>query len=144
MAHMRLAALLALLLSPGLAGAQVFKCTGKDGRVTYSQTKPRDEACAETAPRAAPPVGTNVDALMKFSKEIDKSRGAENEARERAEQEQAVREARCKQARARLALIDQSTHVFTMDEKGERHYGTAAQRDQVEDAARQSVARECG
>lgn len=139
------AALLAVaLLVPGVAPAQVYKCTGKDGRVHYSQTKPRDADCEETRVAAPPPSGANVDEMVKHSRTIDQARQKEAGQRQQAEQQQAQKQALCNAARSRLALLGQSHRVFIMDEKGERHYQDDTQRRQLEDSAQQAVARECG
>lgn len=50
-----------LLVMPCTATAQIYKCTGKDGRVQFSQTKPREANCEESAAKAPPPNGSNVD-----------------------------------------------------------------------------------
>lgn len=140
----QIAVLAVILLLPGAAAAQVYKCTGKDGRVQYSQARPRGAECQENAVRAPPAIGSDVDGLMKYGEEIDKSRAAEAKDREQAQQEQAQRQAACAQARARAAALDQASRVFSVDEKGERHYRSAAERDAMEASARQMVAEFCG
>ena len=69
-----IALLLPLLLAPGLARAEVYKCKDKAGRIQYTQTKPRGAECEGVTVSGPKPIGTDVDSLMKFSKEIDKSR----------------------------------------------------------------------
>src|SRR5687767_3118368 len=124
----RAALIAAALLMPGLAPAQVYKCTGKDGRVHYTQTKPRDADCEETRVAAPPPSGANVDEMVKHSRQIDQARQKEAGQRQQAEQQEAQRQARCNEARTRLAFIGQSHRLFTIDEKGERHYQDDTQR----------------
>jgi Domain of unknown function (DUF4124) len=140
----KLCAAVLLLLAPGLATAQVYKCTGKDGRATYSQTRPRDGDCQESRISAPPPMGADLDSLKAFGEQVDKSREAEAGVRARAEQQQAQKDARCSQWRRRLAALEQASRVFTVDEKGERHYRTDEQNDAMRDEARQGVAAECG
>ena len=139
-------AALLLLLVPGLASAQVYRCKDpKTGRVTYVQTKPKDAQCDGDAPRSAPaPASDGSDPLKKFGEETDQSRAAEAQARERAEKVRAQREALCAQWQKRLAAYEAATRVYTVDEQGERHYRTDAENEAQKAEARQGVARECG
>lgn len=138
------AALLCLLLVPGAALAQVYKCKDKAGRVQYTQTKPRGADCEGMNAVAPKPIGTDVNSLMQFSKEIDESRAAESKDQQKSERQQAAQEARCRSARSREAALEQVGRIFTVDEKGERHYQSDAQNEQTRQAARDAVARECG
>lgn len=137
------AALLAALLLPAMADAQVYKCTDRSGRVAYSQVKPRGAHCEESGVQPAPRIGTDVDNLMKFSGEIDKTREAEGQVRAEAQQQQAQREARCARARGQLASLQTAHRVFYIDDKGQRQYQNDAQRDALIGAAQAAVAREC-
>lgn len=144
---MKLIALAAFLLLPNAALAQVYKCTGKDGRVTWSQTKPRDAACAETAPASTAPTGaggSNMESLMKMSGEIDKQRAAQNKVQREAAEQQAVREARCSRSRSRLAFLQQASRVFVMREDGTRDYQSDEQKAASEAEAQSAVSRDCG
>jgi len=142
---MKLVLALALLAAPGLAFGQVYKCVDKNGRTTYTQTKPKDANCdGVNAPTAPATAEGNADSLKKFGEEIDKSRAEEAKGRQQAEQQQAQKAARCAQARNRLAALEQASKVFTVDEQGERHYQSTEQNDQMRADARQSVAAECG
>ena len=140
----RISAVALLLLLPCLSHAQVYRCVDKNGRVQYSQTKPRDADCAGVNTPAPPPSGANVGSPKPFTDEIDKSRAEEAQVRQQAEQQQAQKEARCGMARQRLVVLEQANKVFTIDEQGERHYQNDAQNDALREAARQSIAAECG
>lgn len=144
---MRRAAAFLLLLLPFAAPAQVYKCTGTDGKVTYSQTKPRDSACAETAPAATAPTGagsgSNMENLMKFSGEIDQQRAAQAKMDQRAAQQDAAKQAACSQSRSRLAMLQQASRLFVMKEDGTREYRSDAQKDAAEAEARAAVAQYC-
>ncbi|MGH8442701.1 MAG: DUF4124 domain-containing protein [Nevskiaceae bacterium] len=139
---MRYLALL-LLLVPGLATAQVYKCVDKEGRVKYVQTKPRDGNCSDSVPTAPAPASDGADPLKGFSEEVGKSRDADAKAREQAAQQQAQRAARCAQWRQRLAALERASKVFTVDEQGERHYRSDAENEQQREQARQGVATDC-
>lgn len=136
---------LLLLLLPGLASAQVYKCKDpRTGRVTYVQTKPKDAQCDGDVPTAPAPASDGSDPLKKFGEEVGKSREAEAQARQRSEQAQAQRAARCEQWRRRLAALEAASRVFTVDEKGERHYRTDAENEAQKEQARAGVAADCG
>lgn len=140
---------LLLLLAPGLAFAQVYKCVDKDGRVTYVQTKPPGANCSggpapAPAPAAPPPAEGGADPLKKFADEVDQSRADEAKARDQAARQQAQRAARCDQWRKRLAALEAASRVFTVDEQGERHYRSEQENEAQREQARQGVAAECG
>lgn len=136
-------ALLAALLLPGMATAQVYKCTDQNGRVAYSQVKPRGAQCEDSGVKPAPTIGSNVDNLMKYSGEIDKRREAEGQVRAEALQQQAQRKMRCGYARRELAALQTANRIFYIDDKGQRRYQDDAQRDRIIGAAQAAVAREC-
>jgi hypothetical protein len=140
----RVCALLVLLLLPGLASAQVYKCKDKNGKVTYTQTKPAGADCSGNVPTAPAPASDGADPLKGFSEEVGKSRAAEGQARDAAAQQQAQREARCAQWRTRLAALEAASRVFTVDEKGERHYRSDQENEAQREQARQGVAADCG
>ncbi len=135
---------LLLLLAPGLASAQVYKCVDKDGRVKYVQTKPKDADCGGVQTPAAPaPASDGADPLKKFSEEVGKSREAEAKVREQTDQAQAQKVALCAQWRQRLAALEAASKVFTVDAQGERHYRSDAENEAQKQEARQGVATEC-
>jgi hypothetical protein len=139
----RIALLVALLLPGTAIAGQVYKCTDKNGRVAYSQVKPRGSTCEDSGVQPAPKIGTNVENLMKYSGEIDQVREAEGQVRAEAQQEQAQRELRCGYARRELAALQTSNRIFFIDDKGQRQYQNDAQRDQMVAAAQAAVASEC-
>ena len=134
-----------LLLAPGLAAAQVYKCKDpKTGRVTYVQTKPKDAECEGDAPRAAPaPASDGTDPLKKFGEDVGKSREAEAGQRKKADDAQARRQSLCAQWRTRLTALEAATRIYTVDEQGERHYRSDAENEAQKQEARQGVAAEC-
>lgn len=140
----RACALLVLLLLPELGSAQVYKCKDKNGKVVYTQTKPAGADCSGNVPTAPAPASDGTDPLKGFSEEVGKSREAEAKARDVAAQQQAQREARCAQWRRRLAALEAASRVFTVDEKGERHYRTEQENEAQREQARQGVAADCG
>ena len=135
-----------LLLSTPLADAQVYKCTGKDGRVTYSQTPPKDGACKENQMRSTDPTGADAGSLKQFNESIDASRKAESEDRKKADREAALaanKQARCSSARSRLAFLEQASRLAVIDESGQRHYQDDAQKQQMKAEAQAAVAANC-
>jgi hypothetical protein len=142
--RLRLFVAAVLLLVPDLATAQVYKCTDKDGRVKYTQTRPKGTECTENAPKAPSPLGTgSAEPYKDIGTQADQRQAADARARETAAQQQAAKDARCAQWRARLAALERASHVFRTDEKGEREYNTAQQNDALREEARNGVAAEC-
>ena len=140
----RVCALLALLLLPGLAAAQIYKCKDKNGKVVYTQTRPAGADCSGTVTAPPAPASDGTDPLKGFSEEVGKSREAEGQARDAAAQQQAQRAARCDQWRRRLAALEAASRVFTVDEKGERRYRSEQENEAQREQARQGVAADCG
>lgn len=141
---MRPILLILLLLAPGLATAQVYKCVGPDGRVKYTQTKPKDAECSGEV-RKPPPTSTEpgADPYKNIGAQADERQAADAKSREAAAQEQAQKAQRCAQWRERLAALERASHVFTTDEQGERQYNSAQQNDGLREEARQGVAQDC-
>jgi hypothetical protein len=135
--------LLLLLLVPGLASAQVYKCKDKDGRVKYTQTKPKDADCSGEVRTPPPASSDGADPYKTIGAQADQRREADAKAGEAAAQEQAQKAQRCAQWRERLAALERASHVFTTDEKGERQYNSAQQNDGLREEARAGVARDC-
>jgi hypothetical protein len=142
---LRLIALVPLLLAPGLATAQVYKCVDKEGRVKYVQTKPKGDECSGNVSSAPPLMGTGdgADPYKDIGAQAQERQAAEGKAREQAAEQQEQKAQRCAQWRARLAALERASHVFKTDEKGERQYNTAQQNDALREEARQGVAQEC-
>ena len=140
---MRAIVLLMLLLAPGLATAQVYKCIGKDGRVKYTQTKPKDADCSGEVRKPPPAASDGADPYKNIGAQADQRREADAKASEAAAQEQAQKAQRCAQWRERLAALERASHVFTTDENGERQYNSAQQNDGLREEARAGVARDC-
>lgn len=133
----------ALALACGPAPAEIYRCVGKDGQVTYSQTRPASGSCGNAKVSAPQSSGANGGDLMKFSKEIDKDHAAQAKDQQKTDQAQAQRERGCRQSRARLATLEQVNRIFTVDEKGERHYSSDAEKDAETSRVRQEVAEYC-
>src|SRR5262245_15664321 len=99
--------LLTLLALPGLAQAQVYRCVDKNGRTTFSQTKPADKDCQGQDSTGPGPSGADGGSLQEYSQQLDKSRGEEAKARQKSDQQQANHDARCSDAKARQHLYNQ-------------------------------------
>lgn len=140
---MRSIIVLVLLLVPGLATAQVYKCVGQDGRVKYTQTKPKDADCSGEVRKPPPAASDGADPYKAIGAQADQRREADARASEAAAQEQAQKAQRCAQWRERLAALERASHVFTTDENGERQYNSAQQNDGLREEARAGVARDC-
>lgn len=140
-----LSLLLLLALPPIASQAQVYKCVGADGRVSYVQT-PSDAARCESARIKAPPPGSSphVESLNKFVQQADKSNAAAKASRAKSEEEAAVRESRCNAARGDLKFLErEGATYFVIDDSGERQAINAEQHQQRVQQARERVAAAC-
>jgi hypothetical protein len=137
---------LVLLLAPALAPAQVYKCTDKDGRITYSQTPPKEGACRENQLRSTDPTGADAGSLKQFNEQIDASRNSDAESKRKADREAALaanKQARCSSARSRVAFLEQASRLAVIDESGQRHFQDDAQKQQMKAEAQAAVAANC-
>jgi hypothetical protein len=137
---------LIMLLPAGPAAAQVYKCTGKDGRVSYSQTPPKEGACKENLLRSTEPTGADSGSLKQFNENIDASRKTEAQDKQKADREAALaanKQVRCSNARSRLAFLEQASRLAVIDESGQRHYKDEAQKQQMKAEAQAAVAANC-
>lgn len=124
----------------GTAEAQVYRWVDKDGKVHYSDKKPKDAAAKEMAIDSQP---SDPDAAEKAMAELKaQNEGLDQRAAERqqseAEKAQAKQqqEARCKAAMSEVQLLTSVHRYFTIDHKGDRVYDTDAQLNARRAAAR--------
>jgi hypothetical protein len=143
--------LIAAMLAAAPAAAQVYRWVDKDGKVHYSdkpppkgtrtermaiETKRTDEANVEAANREL--------ATQSERSRIEQERAAlERRDAQAAAQEKAALQERCAQARQQLATLEQSNRLVTVDEQGNRSYGTDAELEARRTQARQQVAEAC-
>lgn len=136
----------ACLLLPQFALAQVYKCTDKEGRITYSQTPPKEGACKENQLRSTDPTGADSGSLKQFNEQIDASRKSDAESQRKADREAALaanKQARCSSARSRVAFLEQASRLAVIDESGQRHFQDDAQKQQMKAEAQAAVAANC-
>jgi hypothetical protein len=120
---------LALLLAPGVAAAQMYKCVDERGVTTYSD-KPRP-GCKGGAVdiQPSPPLSGSLQTPNEDLKGQEADFKRRQAAREREEkQERAALKQRCAAARSEHARLSTARRVAYVDSKGERVY--------VEDDAR--------
>jgi uncharacterized protein DUF4124 len=128
----------AAALCAASAQAQVFKCLDSNGRVVYSQNPCPPSMKRETMsprgvrPSPAAPADTAADKASKgpvtpaqqeqaFQKRQQDAAKSAKEADQKSAEAQ-MREANCRNARARLANFNIGGRISQIDEKGERYY----------------------
>jgi len=139
--------LAAALVCAVRAEAQVYRWVDKDGKVHYSDQKPKD-AKADEMPIASQP--SDPEALEKTLAELQQQNAGLEEAEAQRRQAAADKKrqaealaARCKTAQAEAQLLRQVNRYFTVDDKGTRVYDTDAQLAQRRAAADARVAELC-
>lgn len=145
------------------AQAQVNKCIGAGGKVTYSQdpcpanTKsatmthdvppaPQTSAPAPSAEKAGAAKSdapkTAAEQEQAFRKRQQEQAKAEKQAAQKASQAEQKQDA-CQEARERLATFEAGGRITRLNAAGERYFLDDSQIDQERETARQLVKREC-
>jgi hypothetical protein len=145
MRHAVLVLLVALCAAP--ADAQVYRWVDKDGKVHYSDKKPKDAAAKELAiqsqasdPAAAEKAMAELKAQNEGLDEADAQRKQDAARQAQAKQQ---REAQCKSAQSEVQLLSSVNRYYTVDHKGDRVYDTDAQLEARRGAARARAAQLC-
>jgi hypothetical protein len=130
------------------AEAQVYRWVDKDGKVHYSDKKPKDAAAKEMAiqsqasdPEAAEKTMAELRAQNEGLDQTDAQRKQAAADKEKADQQRA---AQCKAAQSEAQLLRSVNRYFTVDHKGDRVYDTDAQLAARRSKADARVAQLCG
>ena len=155
--------LIALVVSAA-GHAQVNKCIGANGRVTYTQDPCPANTTSEMIGRAVPAAPTEASAPRSpagkagsakddgpktpaeqeqaFRRRQQEEAKAEKEAAQKAAQAERKQNA-CRDARERLATFEAGGRITRFNAEGERYYLDDAQIEQEKAGARQAVAQLC-
>lgn len=139
--------LLVLILMSAPVSAQVYKCTDDAGKVQYTDTPCGESSTVireSTAPSAAP--ASQGERMQKTQRLLDAMQAERNEkkrldAEARAEKEK--RKRNCGVARDRYRRLTTASHLYDVDEEGNRVVLNDSQRAQSEARAKADVARWC-
>ncbi len=138
---------LGLLLLFGVsARGEIYKCTGANGAVQFTD-HPCDTDSTVIPRKAAPPEAEGPDEhLLKTRRLLDAMR----QEREQAEQEKAQQKAElekrqheCLSARDYLRNVTQASNLYRLDEKGNRVFLSDEERSRATDDAHARVAQWC-
>lgn len=140
-----------VLLSCVLAAAgaaDVYRWVDHQGQVHFGDRPPQVEAATKLDLPSGPaseetPEVDRSQALERLLRYYDEKRADEREAGARARQEQAVREARCKEARRRLSTYEAAARIYTTGEDGQRHFLSGDERDQLIGKLQAAISRWC-
>lgn len=133
---------LLLALAVPVASAQVYKWVDEKGRVHYGEKPPAGSKSSALKPPAAPP-NAPAKAQDLQSQELE-FRGRQIKRREDEATEArdaANREARCNNAKERLAIAERA--VLYRREKGERVFFSDAEQKAAVENMRAAVTRDC-
>ena len=125
-----------LLLTLTSAHSQVYKWVDSKGVTHYSERPPADGKSKSVELREATPRSTGAGAPVPASASL-KDRETEYRKRQTqreqteaaATQEKERRDAACKKARAQLINLQNTSRTYNLNERGERVYLSAAERD---------------
>lgn len=132
----------ALLAVPGLAAAQIYKCTGPGGSVQYSQSR-TSANCSEMSEAPPPHNGGDTSAVNRYLDQIDQEQAARSKQQAEAAKDAQVRQQACTAARGRAAVLGQTERVFSTDGNGDRSYLSDQQVDQQRQQANAAVEQLC-
>lgn len=136
-------------LAAGPAAAQVYRWVDKDGKVHYSDKKPKDAAAKDLNIDSKPTDPNATDAAVELEQLKQRNAVADEEKMQRDETEQqrkrhADQRARtCEDWRARLNVLERVNRVVTVDAQGKEVYLNDAQAEAERATARKKVAENC-
>lgn len=160
----------AMAAAPLTSAAEIYKWKDASGKIHYSDTPPpgktpystlsgkKPEQAEPAAPvaeatpadakapaKAALPAAGKDDPAQKKAEEDKAAREAEIKRlqAEKAAMEKSIREQNCANARKRIAQFEQGGRIYTVDEKGERHYYGDAEIASELERARADVQANC-
>ncbi|MEK1943262.1 MAG: DUF4124 domain-containing protein [Pseudomonas sp.] len=140
---MRTALAFALLLLPGLASAEIYKWVDAQGKVHFDQRPVAGAKQVEVKPQVIESDEATRQRQERADSFYKARRDEQQQAEQRASQQQAQVTERCGKLRKELGKIAPGVPYYSVDSKGERRYYS----DQELDAARrqlsQQIAREC-
>lgn len=140
----------ALVLSSGIAGADVYKFTDPQGNVQYTDkpaTLPAERLNVKSQKTDVVAVQARQEADQKRVQEADRARqqtGAQRADQKAANELSAKDKAeRCAKARARYDSYMNSQRLYQADESGERRYLSDAELDAARNSAKVSMEELC-
>jgi hypothetical protein len=139
--------LLLIALGAASADTQVYRWVDKDGKVHYSDKKPKDADSKELAiqsqasdPEAAEKAMAELRAQNQGLDEADAQRKQAAVEKAQADQQRA---AQCKAAQSEVQLLASVNRYYTIDHKGDRVYDDDAQLEARRAKARARAAQLC-
>jgi hypothetical protein len=135
-----------LLLCGASARGEIYKCTDASGTVQFS-----DRPCTSVSTyigrsTAAPDAQGPDERLQKTRRLLDALQQEREQAKREQEQQKAEAEKRkrqCLNARDDLRNITQASHLYRLDEQGNRVIFSDEERNRATDSARARVAQWC-
>ena len=132
-----------ILIVPGQAVADIYKCAGPGGTVQYSQSR-TSANCTELNQAPAPPAaGDDSGSLKKYLNQVDEEQAARSKQQADAAKQAEAKQHACSIARSHAAMLSQTGRVFTTDENGNRSYLSDAQYEQQRQQANAAVEQLC-
>lgn len=147
----RLLIMAALALALALpTAAQVYKWIDKDGKVHYSDKKPRDPKAKDvkdmniqSAPTDPAAVERDLAELQERGKVTDENLRVQAQVKEQTAAEKAAQEKRCDQAQERLAVLEAVQRMVVVDKDGKQTYKSDGETNAEREKARAQVAELC-
>lgn len=144
--------LVILWVAPTLAQAQVYKCSNKDGSVSY-QARPcptnTSTSRMQISNKTSPSTPSAQEVMRRLQSQVDvvdaeqQQRRAQVQQRQQQQQEREALEAHCAFARQQIAVVQTARPVYKVDEKGERQYLEDAERANKITDMQQKMAQHC-
>ena len=144
--------LMMLWIVPTLAHAQVYKCSNKDGSVSY-QVRPcptnTSASRMQISNKTSPSTPSAQEVMRRLQSQVDvvdaeqQQRRAQSEQRQQQQQQREALEAHCAFARQQIAVVQTARPVYKVDEKGERQYLEDAERANKITDMQQKMAQHC-
>lgn len=134
--------ILALMLFPLAASAQVYKWIDQHGKVQYGDRPPMDKKDSEILKSSSDRAGSYSSSQWEERDREFRKRRIERQAQAEKETPTASGEQLCLNARYKLQMLDGKS-VYRINEKGERIYIEDAERNAIEAKAKKDIAMYC-
>lgn len=140
---MRYGLLMVVVLSPGLATAQIYKWTDAQGRVHFDQRAVSGATPVQVNPQVIETDEATRERQQRTDSFYKARRDEQSQAEKRAAQQAAEEETQCRNLRRKLAQIPPGNSYYSSNAKGERVYYSDEQLDAARRQLSQQIAQRC-
>lgn len=134
---------LCALLLPGVASAEIYRWTDANGQVHFGEAPRAGAVQVEVKPPAVQNDAAVAERQQRTERFFDARRQEQQQASEKAREQQAKSAQECQQLRNQYAELDQGGTFYKVDAQGERQYYDEKQIDSARNRLKARLAQRC-